>query len=99
MARVRTKLSDRSRAAGKRARDLNAKLRTRSAAARDEALAIVRHKNLELGDLAETAATEAQRLLANAKRAITAKPSQRRRRQPSSRPRGRSAAAAGWSGP
>ena len=67
---VRTKLCDRSRAAGKRAHDLNAKLRTRNAAARDEALAIVRHKNLELADLAETAAAEAQRLLANAKRAI-----------------------------
>ena len=45
-------------------------LRTRNAAARDEALAIVRHKNLKLADLAETAAAEAQRLLANAKRAI-----------------------------
>ena len=67
---VRTKLRDRSRAAGKRAHDLNAKLRTRNAAAKDEALAIVRRKNLELAKLAETAAAEAERLLANAKRAI-----------------------------
>ena len=55
---------------GQRAHDLNAKLRTRNAAAKDEALAVVRRKNLELADLAETAAAEAERLLANAKRAI-----------------------------
>ena len=67
---VRTKLRDRSRAAGRRAHDLNAKLRTRSAAARDEALEVVRRKNAELADLAETAAEEAGRLLANAKRAL-----------------------------
>ena len=42
---VRTKLRDRSRAAGRRAHDLNAKLRTRNAAAKDEALAVVRRKN------------------------------------------------------
>jgi IS5 family transposase len=67
---VRTRLRDRSRAAGRRAHDLNARLRTRSAAARDEALAVVRRKNAELADLAETAAREAERLLANAKRAV-----------------------------
>ena len=67
---VRTKLRDRSRAAGKRAHDLNAKLRTRNAAAKDEALAVVRRKNAELAKLAETTAEEAERLLANAKRAI-----------------------------
>jgi transposase, IS5 family len=67
---VRTKLRGRSRAAGRRAHDLNAKLRTRSADAKDEALAVVRRKNAELAELAETAATEAARLLTNAKRAI-----------------------------
>ena len=67
---VRTKLRDRSRAAGRRAHDLNAKLRTRNAAAKEEALAVVRRKNAELADLAETAADEAERLLANAKRAL-----------------------------
>jgi transposase, IS5 family len=67
---VRTKLRDRSRSAGRRAHDLNAKLRTRNAAARDEALEVVRRKNAELADLAETAAAEAERLLANAKRAL-----------------------------
>jgi IS5 family transposase len=67
---VRTKLPGRSRAAGRRAHDLNAKLRTRSAIAREEALELVRRKNGELADLAETAAAEAERLLRNAKRAL-----------------------------
>ena len=67
---VRTKLRDRSRAAGRRAHDLNAKLRTRAATAKEEALEVVRRKNSELADLAETAAAEAERLLTNAKRAL-----------------------------
>ncbi len=67
---VRTRLRDRSRAAGRRAHDLNAKLRTRSAAAKEEASAVVRRKNAELADLAETAANEAEGLLRNAKRAL-----------------------------
>jgi IS5 family transposase len=67
---IRTKVRDRSRAVGRRAHDLNAKLRTRNAAAKDEAMAVVRRKNAELADLAETAAGEADRLLANAKRAL-----------------------------
>jgi IS5 family transposase len=64
---VRTRVRDRSRAAGRRAHDLNAKLRIRSATAKDEALEVVRRKNAEL---AETAAAEAERLLANAKRRL-----------------------------
>ena len=67
---VRTKLRDRSRAAGRRAHDLNAKLRTRSAAVKDEVLEVVRRKNGELANLAKTAAAEAERLLTNAKRAL-----------------------------
>ena len=67
---TRTKVRDRSRAAGRRAHDLNAKLRTRNAAAKDEALQVVRRKNAELADLAEAAAAEAERLVANAKRAV-----------------------------
>ena len=67
---VRTKLRDRSRAAGRRAHDLNAKLRTRNAAAKEEVLEVVRRKNAELADLAETAANEVERLLRNAKRAL-----------------------------
>jgi transposase, IS5 family len=69
---LRTKVRDRSRAAGRRAHDLNAKLRTRSAAGRDEAMKVVRRKNGELADLADTAAREAGRLLGNAKRALRA---------------------------
>lgn len=55
---------------GKRAHDLNAKLRVRDAAAKEEGLAVVRRKNSELATLAESAAAEAQRLLDNAKRAL-----------------------------
>ena len=76
---VRTRLRGRSRAAGRRAHDLNAKLRTRNAAQKDAAFAqkdaaleVVRRKNAELAGLAETAAAEAERLLANAKRALRA---------------------------
>jgi IS5 family transposase len=67
---IRTKLRDRSRAAGKRAHAIGFRLRSRSAAGRDEALAAVRRTTGELADLAETAATDAQRLLTNAKRAL-----------------------------
>jgi IS5 family transposase len=67
---TRTRVRDRSRAAGKRAHAIGAKLRSRSALGRDEALAGVRRVTGDLADLAETAADEAQRLLANAKRAL-----------------------------
>src|SRR4029450_2064065 len=53
---VRTKLRDRSRAGGRRAHDLNAKLRTRNAAAKEEGVAVGRGKNAELGGLAGAAA-------------------------------------------
>jgi IS5 family transposase len=49
---VRTKVRDRSRAAGRRAHDFDANLRTRNAAAKVEALAVVHRKNAELADLA-----------------------------------------------
>ncbi len=67
---TRTRVRDRSRAAGKRAHAIGAKLRSRSALGRDEALAGVRRVTGDLADLAETTADEAQRLLANAKRAL-----------------------------
>ena len=67
---TRTRVRDRSRAAGKRAHAIGAKLRMRSAAGRDEALAAVRRVTGELADLAETAAKDAERLLVNAKRAL-----------------------------
>jgi IS5 family transposase len=90
---VRTKVRDRSCAAGKRAHDLNAKLRTRNAAARDEALAVVKRKNGELADLAERAANEAERLLANAKRAVRKAKADVTQRKSEG---GRSEAVAGW---
>jgi IS5 family transposase len=68
---TRTKVRDRSRSAGKRAHAIGFKLRSRSAAGRDEALAAVRRTTGELADLAETAAKDAERLLVNAKRAVS----------------------------
>ena len=67
---TRTRVRDRSGAAGRRAHAIGAKLRSRSAAGKDEALAAVRRVTGELADLAETAAKDAERLLANAKRAL-----------------------------
>jgi IS5 family transposase len=67
---TRTKVRDRSRAAGRRAHQIGARLRMRAAAEKDEARAAVRRLNGELADLAETAARDAARLLANAKRAL-----------------------------
>ncbi len=68
---TRTRLRDRSRAAGRRAHGIAAKLRSRVAAGRDEAHAAVRRMNGELADLAERAAlADAGRLLANARRSL-----------------------------
>lgn len=67
---TRTRVRDRSRAAGRRAHAIGAKLRSRSAAGRDEALASVLRTTGELADLAETAANDAQRLLTNAKQSL-----------------------------
>ena len=67
---VRTTLRDRSRAAGKRAHGIAAKLRMRSAQGRDEAQATVRRITGELADLAEKAATDAEKLLTNARRSL-----------------------------
>ncbi len=67
---ARTRVRDRSRAAGKRAHQIGARLRTRSAAGKDDAQAAVRRLNGELADLADTAADDADRLLANARRAL-----------------------------
>ena len=67
---VRTQVRDRSRAAGKRAHAVAAKLRSRSALGRDEATAAVLKSTGELAGLAQTAVRDAQRLLVNAKRAV-----------------------------
>jgi len=66
----RTRVRDRSRAAGKRAHGIAAKLRMRSAQGKDEAHAVVKRITGELADLAERAATDAERLLSNARRAL-----------------------------
>ena len=59
---------------------------------------MVRRKNAELADLAETAANEAERLLANAKRAIrTARLTPPTRRPGLDRTRPPGGGAAGWS--
>ena len=67
---VRTKLRDRSRAAGKRAHGIAAKLRSRSQLGRDQVKDGVQRITGELADLAGAAARDAQRLLDNARRAL-----------------------------
>ncbi len=67
---VRTRVRDRSRAAGQRAHAVAAKLRSRSALGRDEATAAVLKNTGELAGLAQAAVRDAQRLLVNAKRAV-----------------------------
>ena len=67
---TRTRVRDRSRSAGKRAHGIAAKLRLRSAQGKDEAQATVRRITGELAHLAERAATDAEALLANGRRAL-----------------------------
>jgi IS5 family transposase len=67
---VRTRLHDRSRSAGKRAHGIAAKLRLRSAQGRDEAQRTVQRITGELAGLAQRAAADAVRLLANARQAL-----------------------------
>jgi len=67
---TRTRLRDRSRAAGKRAHAIASKLRSRAALGRDEAKSAVLTSTGELAELAQTATREAQRLLVNAQQAV-----------------------------
>ncbi|MCA1835419.1 MAG: ISNCY family transposase [Actinobacteria bacterium] len=67
---VRTRLRDRSRSAGKRAHGIAAKLRLRSAQGREEAQRTVQRITGELAGLAQRAAADAVRLLANARQAL-----------------------------
>jgi IS5 family transposase len=67
---VRTRVRDRSRAAGKRAHAIASKLRSRAALGREEAKAAVLTGTGELAGLAQTAARDAERLLVNAQRAV-----------------------------
>jgi len=66
-AASRTKVRDRRRAAGGRARSISAHLRLRN----DDARAAVLSITGELAELAEASATEAARVLVNARRSIT----------------------------
>ena len=75
--------------------DLNAKLRTRSAAATDEALAAVRRKNGELADLAETAAARRRTAAGQRQTGAAASPGEGRRAASRRRPR-RGGRAASW---
>ena len=67
---TRTRLRDRSRAAGQARACDRREAATRSAQGREEAQAAVRRVTGELAELAETAADEAERLLVNAHRAL-----------------------------
>src|SRR5437763_11162221 len=67
---TRTRVRDRSRAAGRRAHAIAAKLRSRAAQARDDKQATVLRMTGELAGLAGCAAAGARRLLANARRAL-----------------------------
>jgi IS5 family transposase len=62
---VRTKIRDRGRSAGARAREIGAKLRWRCPAGHDEAQGVVRRITGELAGLPERAAADAEKLLAN----------------------------------
>ena len=67
---TRTRVRDRSRAAGSRAHGIAARLGLRRAQGREEAQATVRRITGELAGLAERAAADADRLLANARSAL-----------------------------
>lgn len=62
----RTSTRDQTRSAGKRARSIAANLKRRSGEAKDE----VKRITADLAGLADTSAAEAQRVIANAKRAL-----------------------------
>jgi transposase, IS5 family len=67
---TRTRVRDRGRSAGAKAHAIGAKLRTRSAAGREQAQAAVRRVTGQLADLASRAARDAEPVLVNARRAV-----------------------------
>ena len=69
-AATRTRVRDRRRSAGRRARAIASKLRLRGAQQRDQAQAFVRRITGELAGIAEQALTEAVAVSRNAKRAV-----------------------------
>jgi IS5 family transposase len=77
---TRTRVRDRSRSAGQRARSIAAKLRLRGAAAREEGQAAVLRITGQLADIAEAAIADAQAVLRNARRGLRSATGQRRGR-------------------
>jgi transposase, IS5 family len=77
---TRTRVRDRSRSAGQRARSIAAKLRLRGAAAREEGQAAVLRITGQLADIAEAAMTDAQAVVRNARRGLSRATGRRRGR-------------------
>ena len=77
---TRTRVRDRSRSAGQRARSIAAKLRLRGAAAREEGQAAVLRITGQLADIAEAAMADAQAVVRNARRGLVTATGQRRAR-------------------
>jgi len=67
---TRTRVRDRRRSAGQRARSIAAKLRLRGAAAREEGQAAVLRITGELGDIAQSVMADAQAVVRNARRGL-----------------------------
>ena len=67
---TRTRVRDRSRSAGQRARSIASKLRFRGAVQREEAQAAVARITGELAGIAASAISDAQRVLGNARRSL-----------------------------
>ena len=67
---TRTRVRDRSRSAGQRARSIASKLRFRGAVQREEAQAVVARITGELAGIATSAMRDAQRVLDNARRGL-----------------------------
>ena len=77
---TRTRVRDRSRSAGQRARSIAAKLRLRGAAAREEGQAAVLRITGELAGIAEAAMTDAHAVMRNARRGLSSVTGRRRGR-------------------
>jgi transposase, IS5 family len=77
---TRTRVRDRRRCAGQRARSIAAKLRLRGAAAREEGQAAVLRITGQLADIAQAAMADARAVLRNARRGLRTATGQRRGR-------------------
>lgn len=77
---TRTRVRDRSRSAGQRARSIDAKLRLRGAAAREEGQAAVLRITGQLADLADAAIADADVVIRNARRGLRQATGRRRGR-------------------